>query len=671
MTTYRFVEDAPTPPPGKAQFRFVDKSQRAPVASVETPPMEPPQPIERIGRGVADFTEGITQAALSIKDAITGGQSAQDYTADKSNDLALYEQGRGQGAGVDWWRLMGNVASTAPAMLVPGAAGLGARTAIGAGTGAATAGVMFTPEGQSKPAQIGVGAVFGAAAPAVASAISSAVGRLAQAGRQAWRGLTMPKDAQIAGELQVHLTNAGIDWKRLAPEMQAAMLRDAKAQLQATGNMSADAIARRQDINAVAGDGMATRAQVSRNPADWTRERNLSKVTESGAGERIVERYQQQDAGMQNFTGRVTNKVGGKPSTPFQASEDAIGRVVDRWRETGDDVSGAYDLARQAFGTQAKVSINTFGQRAAQALNDFEDALPAPIVRRIQEFGLTRNGVVKPSREFTVEEGDKLLKLINSRYKATNDPAVKEGLNQLRGALKDAVLELGNGGNDAANAFAQAWKEAAGRFEEFTPRPIAAAVEGKADPSRFISQYVTGGNPNDLAALAKTLQAAPNGPQTWNTLRGQVWDTLISEATQQGRGAFSGAAFDRALNKIGLDRLRILFPDVIDDVLQLRRASLAMTSEPSFSAVNRSNTASTLANWALRYAPDMPVVGPLVAKPVQSAVQNVQASRALTAPLVDDAALSAAREAEVMRLRDLLNRGGRAAAGPAGYQLTR
>jgi hypothetical protein len=645
--------------------------------------IEPPTPIEQIGRGVADFTEGATQMGLWLKDAITGGNSAQQFTQERTDDQRLYEKGRGEGAGIDWWRMTGNAATVAPAMLIPGGQTLGAKIAGGAAIGGATAGGMFTPEGGNKAIQTGIGAVTGAVAPVVGEAVGNAVSKVVQTVKDVPGKIGRSIAVNIPGartsftnEIKMSMGKAGVDWNSIPKALQSAMTKDAEAMFKATGKIDAEALLRKAAIEAVAGEGMATTAQITRNPAQWTAERNLQKVTESEASRRITTRYQQQDSAMRDYGTRVGQRVTNAPpgkaaSTPFQASEEVIDAVGTVFKQTGDDVSAAYKLGREAFGNQADLPVTEFSKKVTTALDTFSDVIPDPIKRRLEEFGFSRMGPTKATKALTVEEGDKLLKLINARYTAGQNKPLDASLDAVRGALKDAMLELGESGNASASGFRAAWNDAAQRFRMFEPKPIAEAVRGTADAQRFMQTRIMSGNPNDINALRNVVTQAPGGEQAWNTLRGQVWQSVIDDATSQGRGAFNGAAFDRALNKLGPDRLQALFPDFLPQIETLRKAALAMTNEPAFAAPNRSNTASTFANWMLRYAPDVPVIGPMVGKPLQNITTNVQASNALAGNVVDNTANVAAQQARAQAIADLLRRGGNVALPVAGSSVVR
>src|SRR5688572_8300822 len=139
------------------------------------PELEKPGVMVGVGRGMMDLYQGIKQLGLRAKDQFTGGKEADEYTKSVSDEIKLYEQGRGKDAGFDWARLAGNIAT--PAIAVPGGVGATAarQAATGAALGAAQSGAMFTEEGDSKAAQTGVGALVGAALPYGLSKIAGAL----------------------------------------------------------------------------------------------------------------------------------------------------------------------------------------------------------------------------------------------------------------------------------------------------------------------------------------------------------------------------------------------------------------------------------------------------------------------------------------------------------------
>lgn len=648
-----------------------------------------PSGVERFGRGMMDFYQGVKQKALNWTDP----QAAQQYTGDVNAEVQRYEQGRKFGAqmdgkpdpGVDLARLAGNMA-TPLAALPGGGAAAGGRLALGALAGGAAGYANFNPVNTESSNLLSgvVGAGVGAGANLVApvlidklvGGVQGLVNRGAEAGRRTAQNLSPTVNTQITNNVRLSLQQQGVDWNALGANVQQAMLTDAREQIAQTGRLNAEQLLRRADIEAVAGAGSGMRGQITRDPAQWTLERNLQKTemnlpaVQRGEVPSITNRLQSQDAAMRQFgQGVIENVYAGVPApqraaTPFQASERAAESVRGAYRLLGEEVSEAYNVARASFGAQANIPREGFARRAIETLTDYEDVIPSPIKNRLSEFGIDRMGVTNGTKAFTVEEGDKLLKLINKRYKSADD-ATKAGLDDLRGALKDSVLELGSGGNDAANAFRQAWGQASQRFRQFEPKPLQSIIGEKVNTANFLETHVLKGNPNDLAALRRVMTQGGD-ERAWNDVRAQAWQWAMDKATQGGRQPFSGAKLDDALRQIGDDRLRVLFPTEFGQIQTLRRGSLAMTNEPGFSAPNRSNTTPALMGQLIRYGNRIPgvnmITGPMAQEMESSATQSLIA-QALSGQGTNTAARDAAQAAARARVSGLL--AGNRAAYPA------
>lgn len=167
------------------------RKAEADLASIRT---ERPSFMAGVGRGAMDIAQGLKQsykqgeektdayeraASVTSGTPITrsvlqpGRQSSADYTRQVNDEMASYERGRGGDAGIDWPRITGNVAATAPLALVGGPeATLAARVGMGAVQGTAIGGAQFTPSNtdEERADNATTGAVFGGALPAAGSA---------------------------------------------------------------------------------------------------------------------------------------------------------------------------------------------------------------------------------------------------------------------------------------------------------------------------------------------------------------------------------------------------------------------------------------------------------------------------------------------------------------------
>jgi len=140
-----------------------------------------PTSLERFGRGMADVWEGaknVTDRTISHlpgTDTDTWQGAADQNVAQNQVGNDIYEEGRGPDAGIDWWRIGGNVAATLP-LTFGGGGGLLAAGARGALAGAAQGGLIGAGRGEGlEGAALGAitGGVLGPIGYKVGTAISS------------------------------------------------------------------------------------------------------------------------------------------------------------------------------------------------------------------------------------------------------------------------------------------------------------------------------------------------------------------------------------------------------------------------------------------------------------------------------------------------------------------
>jgi hypothetical protein len=154
---------------------FVGQSQPD-IAQQDTPAQEAPQQQSGFFRGLKDPQQGITQLIGKGVETVLPSDSRIGQAVARVNenlrqmfsqDEQQYQASRPQDAGIDWARLGGNVAMTAPmAMATPAATTLPGAIGVGALSGAAT-GAMQPVLDQNywgeKAQQAGIGALTGGA----------------------------------------------------------------------------------------------------------------------------------------------------------------------------------------------------------------------------------------------------------------------------------------------------------------------------------------------------------------------------------------------------------------------------------------------------------------------------------------------------------------------------
>ena len=589
-----------------------------PAPERKTPKPEDPSALVGIGAGMMDFYQGAKQLGLGL---LGQEEEQQAYTDKVKAERDFYNKGReaaGKGDDFDFARLVGNVAT--PLSLIPGGGSTVLRQAgLGALAGGAAAGTMFNPSNKAEDRitntalGVGIGAPLGPAIPMALRAGTATVQNLTnKAGQYKRKILETTGNAvnKTINNLKIALENKGVIWENLSEEVQDRLTREGQEQLVVTGELDPDQLLRKLDIEDIVGSGGAMNAQITRNASDWTATENLSRIEANlpTAGEgvpTITSKKILQDDSMITYADSIADDIydGAPPTdrspTSFQATEKAKILLKNRSLELQNWVSEAYKVAKNTVGAQANLNRDKFAATVMETLQEFEGSVPASIVRRLEEFGINRTNISEGTKAFTVTEGDKLAKLINKLKNNNNDPTINAALNELSYSLRKSFDDLGNGGNEAAQKFRQAWSKASKRFDEIEVKQIKGLLNDKQDTSNFIKTRINGGNPKDIIKLKKSILASDGGKQVWNDLRAQVWSEISEQSGNETR-AFSGNTLAKQLKKLGPERLEILFPDEMIKINTLLRGSTAMTVQPKFAAPNYSNTTTSALGQMLR-----------------------------------------------------------------------
>lgn len=642
-----------------------------PPDAIDKSAMEAQKPtvLERVGRGFADVVQGATQLGLravdavsprepSVTDLVTGPKPsrADEYTKEKTAELALYEKGRGKDAGVDWMRLAGNVVATLPAMAIPGgqAAALGTRAVAGAAQGALSSATMFTPEGESKLAQTLVGAGFGAAVPAVIEGGKRAILAVVNKARPTVIGIPA-----LEQELRIELQKNGVDFGKLTTEVQQSLVDDAKRAMQVGGKLDPAALERKAVIESVG--AKPTRAAVTRNPKDWQTEHNLRGVT--GVGEPIAARQGENAAAMTDYLSRLRQQTGGRAATPAEAGESVVTALRTADESRGAAVDAAYRGARDEAGRYAAVDANHFSTAANTALDEgmLGRWLPENVRGLMNDVANGKtplnvntmvqiDSVMSEAQRTAARAGDRAgakaigvvrdalnaAPLLDKQAAATAGTAVVPAGAKAAGAVSTEVRTPGVPGpvsNDipgeftkttqsAGEAAKEAFDNARGLARErFAAREASPALQAAVDdvaPDKFVKRFVFDADARDLRGTMAELRRTPEGRQAIADVKGHLFDNLLMKATGatnpddvMGR-AFSGRNFSKALDGIAPEKLHQIFtPSEVDALRRLQSASKYLTEEVPFSDVNHSKTTAALANILLKIG-STPLLGQIV-----------------------------------------------------------
>jgi hypothetical protein len=547
-----------------------------------------PRALGAVAGLVSDDAGRFFQGEARRVDAINAGNE-QEYQAAR--------EATGQ-SGFDGGRLIGNVVSpvnAAAAAAIPIRGGMTAAQLIGRGAAAGAVGGALSPVNDpqaqqdfagSKAGQVALGAVTGGVlTPVVARGADAAVRRLLRPSPgQAGAVAAQQVDEAVAQALR----DAGQRPGAISAEGIEALRQQAEAAIRNGQRLDVAAVLRKQDFESL---GMTPLlGQITRDPMQFARERNLRGV--EGVGEPIMARLTDQRNKLSDLV-RSYSQGAGERADAGQSFADTLGAVDERMAGRVRDL---YTTARQSTQADLNVPLQGLAQDVAEIIDRFGDKVPSGVRNQIANLGLLTG---RQQRVFTLNDADRLLKVINDNVSTTDAPT-NAALTAMRQSLRNAV--------DAAvpaadNPFRPAVQAAAQRFQlqDAIPALRAAASDG-VNEDKFVRQYLLQARPQEVGKLADLLKA--ESPEAFGQARAQVGAFLERAAygqNQAGDKAMAAERFSKALDDLGTARLRAFFePGEITQLRQLARVGAYIGSEPGGAVVNRSGTASAGANILMR-----------------------------------------------------------------------
>ena len=523
--------------------------------------------------------------------------------------------------GVDASRVVGRVvspANLAVATKLPAAISTGGRIATGmalGGVGGAMEPVNVDNNpnfSSTKAGQVALGAVTGGVLTPVLGKVGDFVGKqIAKA--------SSSKPIVLSKTTEEYARSSGLNWEALGTAERAALQEQVANAARARAGRDPKALARIADFKA---EGIPyTLGQVTRNPMQYATEKNLSQV--AGVGDPLRERFSSQGAMLREIMGKYG--VGALP-------EQEAGQVVTSALKSYDDllaqqVRAQYSQARNSAGKEAAVPLQGLAQDFAEVLDTFGDKVPSAVRNNFGKYGIGVDDVNMTQRKiFTVEEADKLLKVINANQ--SNDPAVNAALSSLRSAVKRTVTQ--DAGVD--DVFAGARKAAAERFSLQDALPaLEASASGRANPDTFVQNYIISKTARSTQVRQMADVLKDQNPEAYSAARTQLGAYLNRKAfgeNQAGDKAFSPERFSAAMREIGDAKLSAFFsPNEVAQMKRVSRIGAYMDAVPYASKPNTSG------NWAaiMSRFPGMPQTL-AVANAVKTGASNqLNVNRALTA----------------------------------------
>jgi hypothetical protein len=502
--------------------------------------------------------------------------------------------------GADMGRFFGNVTSPVNAVFAAATPVKALTTVprmVGTGTLLGTAGGALTPVtneneqkdfGTTKAIQMGMGGTTGAV-------LTPVFGKVIQAAAPSVERFIN----NLTGKTEITLSRASLETDRILkqalddvghtiddiPKAQYEALRQqVNDSLRGGKKLDAAALMRKQDFNEL---GIpSTLGQITRDPTQFARERNLRGV--SGVGDPLMQRFDLQNQGLQRGIGAYSKNA----SENFTAGEKLAAALRGKDETMRKGVTAAYTEARNSSGKELNIPAQGLAQDAAQIIEDFADKVPSAIRNKLDSYGMLSGG--NQTKVFTFSEAEKLLQSINEHVGA--DRATNTALGRLRDSVKKSILE--SGGDDV---FSPARSAAAERFKLQDAVPaLKAVVDGKASPDSFIRKFVINGNTVEVKTLAKLLRET--SPEAYQEARAQVGAHIQRAAFGENVTAdklISPERLAKALRDMGTEKLSAFFePAEIAAMKRMSRVGAYINTTPSAAAVNTSGTAAAAMNLA-------------------------------------------------------------------------
>lgn len=403
-----------------------------------------------------------------------------------------------------------------------------------------------------------------------------------------------------------------------------------------------------------------TRAQITRAADDFQLQQEAAK-TSTGV-RAALEGQEQQISQAFDTTIRGT---GGNATTSGSPISDA---VLNKASQLDAEISRLYTAAREATNGEKVIGLNQMAQNLRARAPDNE--LTGGLIRSIRGDLMERGVMDKNWRvvgKIDVNTAETVRQVLNQRWNSTNDYG-RILIRQLKDSLDADVLRTA--GDDifqearrAKAAFESGLRpEALSKFDVNERSLVRHVLENRIKADDVFDQAVLSKSwkASDLRELRNYLtrgsqQQTQTGLQAWNDLRAETaqWikDQAFSNALDQGGNAsMRSGAIRRSLDKIGPDRLSVLFNaeerQFLNNMTRLEqlRQPVPLTGNgkgPSAQAIGG------LVTEIRRQAAKLPVIGQIMGGIIDAVQNNTRAVQALSSPIPQ--AVNAATEAAARR----------------------
>ena len=441
-----------------------------------------------------------------------------------------------------------------------------------------------------KAKQAGVGFVAGGATGALFQSIAGGIGRGLEKVRVEV-GNNIGNTQSIDQKINQVLIDSGIDPTKTSPSFFNSLKDQAKDAIQ-TGDINGfkDYAARHMDAQSLKVPVPMLRGQLTRDPYQYTLERELGKIT--GVGEPIGGVLTKQNQALLANLDAYGAKGGNDVNTSGSFLSNAVKSIDSSEKQK---VTDAYNLFKQSTGRNLDIPLQGVAQDYAKVLHNFGNKVPSGVRNNFEELGLLTGKQMKVT---TIEDAERLIKVINDNYDPSKAPQAK-ALDQLRNSLNDAIKSAGANETGQAGQLAMAARKAASdRFDTINSIPaLKDAIRGK-EPDKFFEKHILNGNVNEIAQMKDYL--AKNNPEALKQIQSDAMRFIkdkVKGNISDENASFSQAQLKNYINGQNGARFKaFLDPEQWSGLNKLNRVAEDALYDPVASAVNRSNSASQAIN---------------------------------------------------------------------------
>jgi len=494
---------------------------------------------------------------------------------------------------------VGEIAGEAAPFLVPGT-GIGAATTLGGRAvlsgllGATEAGVLARGKGAGKETVVGAAGIGGAVASTAELALP-VIGRIG--GRLIRRVLGKEPTTTIldaagnpSAELTEALNKAGIGFEDLSAEAQRLL----------SAEDVVDPAARARQLFLEEQGLTGTRAQITGEAAEFQAQQELAKT--SGRVRTALEAQEQV------LAGRFENAISATGGSANRSNSTAFDHIADRSIDLDAAISQAYKTAREVASDQKVIKANNLAKelRNLAPFNEQTGGLASSVKGILQQRGVL-DKKFKATGRIDANTAEQIRIDINGLFDSTN-PLGRQKIRSLKNALDDDVAEavgedVFQGARAAKAKFEKDLRRAkVNKFDRRKKDLVRDILENKVNPDRFLdeavlSRSVRGADLNDLKTFLNLDGPGP-GLDAWNDLRAEALNDIKNKAFKEvaGEAALSRAGLQSALDKIGTQKLKVLFEPkelkFLSDMLKVSKIrepkrGTALGRGPSAQAIGR------------------------------------------------------------------------------------